>query len=179
MTADDWATEALIVLGERGLAGIAVEPIAARLGTTKGSFYWHFANRDALVEAALARWEQVTEDIITTMDAEPDPRLRLRRLFHHVVTGATRYGVEVTLLGNSDDPRVAPVLRRVTARRLEYVTDVFAAIGFDDRAARQHAVLAYTAYLGHVQLAHTAPDELAGPTADQEYFDLVVDALLR
>ncbi|GAA3394774.1 TetR/AcrR family transcriptional regulator [Cryptosporangium minutisporangium] len=179
LTADDWATEALLVLGERGLPGVAVEPIAARLGATKGSFYWHFPNRDALVEAALTRWEELTEAIITAMDAEPDPILRLRRLFRHVVTGATSNGVELTLLGNADDPRVAPVLSRVTARRMAYVTSVFAAVGFAEREARQRAVLAYTAYLGHVQLAHTAPDELTGPAAEPDYFDLVVDALLR
>ncbi|WP_051571320.1 TetR/AcrR family transcriptional regulator [Cryptosporangium arvum] len=179
LSADDWAAEALTVLGEKGLTGVAVEPIAARLGATKGSFYWHFANRNALVEAALARWEQVTEGIVTAMDEEPDPKRRLRRLFRHVVTGATSNGVELALLGTADDPRVAPVLRRVTQRRLRYVADTFAAIGFDERAARQRAVLAYTAYLGHVQLASTAPDELAEPMADPDYLDLVVDGLVH
>src|SRR5262245_51259246 len=52
LTPADWA--------DAGLAAVAVEPLATRLGTTKGSFYWHFRSREALLEAALARWEEQT-----------------------------------------------------------------------------------------------------------------------
>lgn len=177
LTADDWAEAALRVLAEHGLGAIAVEPIAHRLGTTKGSFYWHFTNRDALVEAALARWErQHTEAVIAEVDAEPDARLRLRRLFVRVIGGATSDRIEVTLLGAIDDPRVAPVLRRVTVRRLEYLTSALEEAGFPARAARQRAQLAYTSFLGHVQLSHTAPDQVVD---DRDYLDLVMAALLR
>jgi AcrR family transcriptional regulator len=176
LTGDDWAKEALTVLAERGLGAVAVEPIALRLGATKGSFYWHFANRDALVEAALERWErEYTEMVIAGIEAEPDPRARLRRLFAQVVRGGTRDRVEVTLLGSIDDPRVRPVLERVTERRVDYVTQILAAAGLPAREARQRAVLAYTAYLGHVQLAHLAPATLPG---DRDYLDLVVDSVM-
>ncbi|WP_412543871.1 TetR/AcrR family transcriptional regulator [Longispora sp. K20-0274] len=56
LTAEDWAEAALLAFAEGGLAAVAVEPIATRLGATKGSFYWHFPHRDALVVAALALW---------------------------------------------------------------------------------------------------------------------------
>lgn len=49
---------------------------------TKGSFYWHFANREALLAAVLERWEQrETEQVIERVRAEPDPRRRIERLF--------------------------------------------------------------------------------------------------
>src|ERR1043166_2040720 len=60
LTADDWIEAALAAIGGGGLAAVAVEPLATGLATTKGSFYWHFANRDALLEASLARWEERT-----------------------------------------------------------------------------------------------------------------------
>ena len=44
---EDWVDAALAAIAEGGVAAVAVEPIAARLGTTKGSFYWHFHDRDA------------------------------------------------------------------------------------------------------------------------------------
>src|SRR5436190_23787150 len=82
LAAADWAAAALEAFGEGGLAAVAVEPLAVRLGATKGSFYWHFANREALVTAALALWEQrSTEAKIFALDAEPDPVARLRMLF--------------------------------------------------------------------------------------------------
>ena len=57
LSAEDWAQAALDLIAEQGVAAVAVEPLARRLGVTKGSFYWHFPSRDALLQAALERWE--------------------------------------------------------------------------------------------------------------------------
>ena len=47
----------------------------AALGVTKGSFYWHFVDRAALLQAVLARWEQrATDSVITWLAAVDDPR---------------------------------------------------------------------------------------------------------
>src|SRR5690606_6770697 len=53
LSAEDWAQAALDLIAEHGVASVAVEPLARRLGVTKGSFYWHFPSRDALLQAAL------------------------------------------------------------------------------------------------------------------------------
>ena len=49
LSSADWEGAALDSLAEHGLAGLAVEPLARQLGVTKGSFYWHFADREALL----------------------------------------------------------------------------------------------------------------------------------
>src|SRR3954463_9386070 len=92
LTPQDWATAALDAIAEGGLSAVAVEPLAARLGTTKGSFYWHFANREALLEAALTRWEErTTTEVITEIDqATDDPADRLRLLIVRVIGMAER-----------------------------------------------------------------------------------------
>src|SRR6476659_2572674 len=96
LTRDDWITAALAAIADGGLAAVGVEPLAARLGATKGSFYWHFAGRDALVAAALSRWERTdTEDVITAIEAEPDLAARLRLLLGHALDGGAR--VELAL----------------------------------------------------------------------------------
>ena len=77
---EDWAAAALAAIADGGLAAVAVEPLAARLGTTKGSFYWHFANRDALLAAALALWEETTTTDVARPGRgprRPDPAVRL------------------------------------------------------------------------------------------------------
>lgn len=141
LTADDWADAALAALVERGLAAVAVEPLAAGLGTTKGSFYWHFANRDALVAAALARWEESsTERIIRAMEAvEPDPAARLDALLRGATAAAVDDPREVRLLAASDHPEVAAALARVTERRVGYLAHLFELLGFP---APRHAAAA-------------------------------------
>lgn len=179
LTADDWAAAALAALGEGGLAAVAVEPLAARLGATKGSFYWHFANRDALVSAALARWERVnTEGVIAMVDAIADPAERLRTLFGTVIGRVEQGETEMNLLATADHPLVAPVLARVTERRIGYIAALFGELGFPPQTAHSRAVLAYSAYLGHAQLAHATPGVLPAGEGARRYRDNVVEALI-
>src|SRR3970040_1299384 len=82
LSAEDWAQAALDLIAEQGVAAVAVEPLARRLGVTKGSFYWHFPSRDALLVAALERWEKVEQEtVFGKLEAIADPGQRLRALF--------------------------------------------------------------------------------------------------
>src|SRR5215469_649514 len=72
LTREDWVSAALGAIATGGLAAVGVEPLATSLGATKGSFYWHFKNRDALLEAAIERWErETTTDVIAEITAAP------------------------------------------------------------------------------------------------------------
>jgi AcrR family transcriptional regulator len=72
-----WSQAALEAIATGGLAAVAVVPLAKQLGATKGSFYWHFPNREALITAALADWEQShTAAVIAEIEAVSDDPLR-------------------------------------------------------------------------------------------------------
>lgn len=176
LTAADWVDAALVSLAEGGLPAVAVEPLAVRLGATKGSFYWHFANRDALIVAALARWEERhTQEIIDAAEAAPDPAQRLRTLFNRVMGSVGRSPLEAQLLAAADHQLVGDVVRRVVARRLEYLVELFEQLGFAAEDARHRAVLMYAAYAGHDQLALRLPGALA---VDDVYREAVVHLAL-
>ncbi|PKM03813.1 MAG: hypothetical protein CVV17_04150 [Gammaproteobacteria bacterium HGW-Gammaproteobacteria-7] len=64
LSAEDWANAALDQIAEQGLAGLAVESLARRIGVTKGSFYWHFPSREALLQSALERWEKIEQETV-------------------------------------------------------------------------------------------------------------------
>ncbi|MGI5399226.1 TetR/AcrR family transcriptional regulator [Streptomyces sp. CA-135486] len=182
LTADDWADAALIAIGEGGLAAVAVEPLAARLGTTEGSFYWHFSNRDALMGAALSLWEEkFTETYIAMLAAEPDPVVRLRILFTRLIGPAGQNAVAVNVLAAADHRLVAPVVRRVVQRRMDYTVALFEEIGFPPDVAVQRATLGYTAYVGLDHLATRLPGVLPPRNADQlaHYSDSVLNLLMR
>lgn len=182
LSRDDWAAAALDALGKGGLSAVSVEPLAARLGATKGSFYWHFRNRDELIEAALGRWRQAgTTAVIERLEAEADSaEQRLRLLFTRVFLTDAHTGADLALLADSAHPLVEPVLREVTELRLRYVTSLFRDLGFPAARARRRALFAYTAYLGQLQLLRSAPDLVArrGP-AGTGYADEVLGALIR
>lgn len=180
LTRDDWADAALAAIAEGGLAAVAVEPLAARLGTTKGSFYWHFANREALLEAALARWEhRTTTAVISEVDAAAgDPADRLRLLIVRVVEAAERDPIGPALLSTAGHPAVAPVLARVTRARIGVIVTLFEGLGFGPDDARCRALLAYSAYLGHAEIAHSTPDVLPRTRPERRaYLDHVMRVL--
>jgi len=180
LTAGDWTSAALAALARGGIAAVAVEPIAASLGTTKGSFYWHFDGRDALLEAALLEWERTeTDDVIALIETEPDMLRRLRKLLALALGAGIEQPsrVELALQPSADHPLVAPVLARITARRLDYLAGMFGELGFPPGEARQRSLLTYTAYLGHAQLAHATPG--TAPAGDElpAYVDTVIATL--
>jgi AcrR family transcriptional regulator len=162
LSREAWIHSALDAIADGGLAAVAVVPLAKQLGATKGSFYWHFANREALVEAALADWEQshtaaVIAEIETVSD---DPLQQLRLLFKRVTELAARDRIELALLATADHPAVQPVLDRVTRRRLDFTAQLFRRLGFSRAQAKRRALFAYSAYLGHAQLLHATPQLL-------------------
>lgn len=154
LSAADWERAALDVLAESGLGAVAVEPLARRLGVTKGSFYWHFPSRDALMAASLERWEKIEQDtVFGQLEDVPDPRERLRALFHLVAHEATSHVIYSELLKALDHPIVAPVIGRVSQRRFDYLTASFRQAGLSRTDAQHRARLAYAAYVGFLQLS--------------------------
>lgn len=176
LSAESWATAALEAIGDGGVAAVAVEPLAARLGTTKGSFYWHFANRDALLSRAVELWEErYTEAIIRATDAHPEPGERLRVLFVEVTQHTAGARRELNLLAAADHPLVGPVVRRVARRRVGYLEELFRGIGFERAEAGRRALLAYQVYLGHLECLVRLPD--LAPTG-RAYLDVMVALLV-
>src|SRR5690606_38577708 len=130
LSANDWAQAALDLIAEQGVAAVAVEPLARRLGVTKGSFYWHFPSRDALLQAALERWETGEQEaVFDALERVPDPRERLAALFQIVAHEYQSHVIYSALLKAQDHPAVRPVIERVSKRRLDYLTASFRQTG--------------------------------------------------
>jgi AcrR family transcriptional regulator len=180
LSREDWISAALAAIADGGLAAVAVEPLAARLGATKGSFYWHFANRDALVDAAIGRWEkETTTDVADELAAARDAPVRqFRRLVTAVIERAEQDRVGPALLASAAHPAVAPALERVTTARLDLIGLVLGRFGFPPAEARRRALLAYSAYLGHAQLARSTPGVLPATRAGRRsYLEDAIAAL--
>ena len=176
---DDWAAAALSALADGGLGAVRVEALAPGLGASKGSFYWHFADRAALVDAALALWEERDgETFAETLDPDEDPHEQLRALFALVLDDPHAGEVDAALATDASDPQVASALERVTRRRLRTLEQLFGALGFGRGQARRRALTAYSAYLGVITLRRHAPGLMPeSRRARQAYVDEQVELL--
>jgi AcrR family transcriptional regulator len=178
LSPDDWARAALGAIARGGVGAVAVETVAAELGATKGSFYWHFKNRDALIQAALDRWEHVgTAAVIAELEREPDPVRRLKKVLAAAFNLGPADRAEIALLAKPDHPAAVRAVRRVAERRITFMSQQLEALGWDRGQALDRAVLMYYVYVGHLQMTHVAPDVISRE-ARQRQIELVFDALV-
>ncbi len=177
LTAADWAEAALQLLAEAGLGALTVDALATRLGVTKGSFYWHFQGRSELLAAALQRWEQrATAEAIKGLDAVPNARQRLELMLDAASHPPRSRSLYAALAEAAEDPVVRQVLNRVASARIAYLETCYRELGMAEPLAKAHAVFAYAAYRGLLQLAHEAPAAL--PSDWSPYPRVVREALL-
>ncbi|SRR5579883_445791 len=175
LTAEDWENGALTMIAEEGVNALAVEALARRLNVTKGSFYWHFPTREALLKAALVRWEARDErELHERVSQIAEPRARLRELFHWVAREVQPHRVYAALLQALDQPAVAQVMGRVSQRRMEFLHQAYRDAGMARGQASHRARLAYAAYVGFLQL-NVIPDL---PRLSHEQFDAYVEHVI-
>lgn len=139
-------------MGTGGTQAVAVDRLAKTLGASRGSFYWHFTDRQDLIDAALVMWEQEnTTDLVPGVRAAGEPVEQLRFLLREVYEKPVD-DIEITLASAGDDPLVAAAFARVTNLRLDLLRDIFVGMGLDDEESEARAWLAYGFYLGHHEL---------------------------
>lgn len=175
---EEWAAAALDDIEAAGVRGLSVQSVARRLGVSKGGLYHHFADRRALLRAALERWErrQVTE-LSARFDAIEDPRRRLHELLVYACVEVAPT-VILQFMAGAEDPDVAAVLERAAAARLEHLTRIFVDLGLPAAEARHRAVMGYSHYLGLAQLRTQSPEVLATDALVVEHLRVLEDALL-
>ncbi|MEM6429407.1 MAG: TetR/AcrR family transcriptional regulator [Deinococcota bacterium] len=149
LTKQDWLEAARIALAQQGVKGVKVEVLARHLGVSKGSFYWHFKNRDALLQDLLAYWAQSTDLLIEQASGKVTPKAQLEHLF----TAINKLGVtgeDAIHTWAKHDTTVAQHLRAVEAKRLDFLTSLFRQQGFSSVEAQERAEICYLTFLGYV-----------------------------
>jgi AcrR family transcriptional regulator len=147
-----WIDEGLRTLGDGGHQAVRIEPLARALGVSKGGFYWHFEDRQALLEEMLDAWERTWVDqVIEVVEAEQgDARARLRRLFGMAsASGKQLRTVELAIRDWARrEKAVARRLRRVDNRRMAYMRALFKEICADDDDVEARCLLAFSLFVG-------------------------------
>lgn len=174
-----WSLAALKAMRSGGVRAVRVEPIARKLGVTKGSFYWHFTDRDELVGAALSLWEERgTTSVIEKASRVADPVERVLSLFGMAFAERGGGVLLVHLAGDAENPLVAPILERITRRRLEFIGKQFEALGLGSDEAHRRALLCYSAYAGTFTLDASVPGSVPDGAERHAYLDHLVRTLV-
>lgn len=162
MGPEAWIDAAYARFREGGVDAVRVDPLAKSLGITRGSFYWHFENRDALLRALLTRWrEEETERAISENEAGGgDAGDRLLRLLR--TCGADDGRLE---MGMRDwavrDGAARDEVHRIDTRRIAYMTELAEKAGVPPEIAGPRCRVAYLAWLGsYADASITSRDEL-------------------
>ncbi len=144
-----WLDAALKALASGGIDRVRVESLAKNLGVTKGSFYWHFKDREQFLDELLNFWaEQSTETVIANPNYPTDSKARVRAVADDIVR---------LDLGKMDphirswtqyDKRRAKVVARMDKMRFEFLQGLFVAAGFSITAASLRAQSLYRYVLG-------------------------------
>jgi AcrR family transcriptional regulator len=152
LTPQDWVDAALELLVDHGIDAVRVDVLAKRIGVTRGSFYWHFRDRDDLLSAVLRHWQQVTtERLIERWEAaaaagqtSAQQVRELMTLPRRGRTAARAARIELAMRAWARrDAAARKALDEIDGRRIDWGTGRFRALGFDDEEARARSFLLY------------------------------------
>ena len=154
LSPEDWTRAATEVLVDQGIDHVRVDVLAGQLQVTRGSFYWHFRDREALLRSVLQTWrEQATIQLTERLEkAHEDPREQLKDVLSlpfrgRAATRAARIELAIRAWARRDEMARFAV-EEADGARIGYIAQIFSALGFSMKEARHRAFLLYTYVLG-------------------------------
>jgi AcrR family transcriptional regulator len=149
LTPENWIEAATTLLEDQGIDCVRVDVLARLLGVTRGSFYWHFKDRQDLLRCLLQAWHQrATEQVTARFEGGPaDPQALVRDLISLPARGrsaqrAARIELAIRAWARRDE-MARQALDEADASRIAYHAQVFSALGFPIAEARMRAFVLY------------------------------------
>jgi AcrR family transcriptional regulator len=174
----DWVEAGLRRLAESGIEAVRVEVLARDLGATKGSFYWHFKNRQALLAAMLQEWEAETDRISAEAALGATPSERIDRFVQRIVSpsaAAAKAALDNAIFAWAyHDSAVAKRVAAVEAKRITNAARLLEEIGFEPADAAWWGETGYIMFTGMISRAARDPGFRRKPQA--EYLHRMIEA---
>jgi len=149
LTPEAWIEAATEVLVDQGIDHVRVDVLATQLGVTRGSFYWHFRDREDLLRRVLQAWrERATVALTRRLESDrSDPLEQLRNAASLPFRGraaakAARIELAIRAWARRDD-MAREAVDEADAARLAHHERIFGALGFGPEEARGRAFLMY------------------------------------
>jgi len=160
-TRELWLDAAYEALVDGGVEAVRVMPIAENLSVSRTSFYWHFEDREALLNALVTQWrdkntgnliaqthqfaETICEAVLNLFDCWIDPELFDARL-------------EFAMRNWSQtSPELKQIFAQTDAERIAAIRAMFARFGFDGNQADIRASTIYLTQVGYISIEAEEP----------------------
>ena len=160
-SADLWLDAAYQLLVEGGVEAVKVMPLAERLSLSRTSFYWHFADREALLDGLVARWESrntanliartkapaqtITEAVLNLFDCWIQADLFDSRLEFAIRTWALT------------DAGLSKRLQAADLTRIAAIKEMFQRFGYSAAEADIRAHTIYLTQIGYISMRFDEP----------------------
>ena len=159
LTPERWIEAATELLVDSGIDSVRVDVLAQVLQVTRGSFYWHFRDREELLRRVLQAWrESATEQLTLRLEsAHPDPREQLRDVISLPIRGrAAQRAARIELAIRAwarRDAMARQFVDEADGSRIAYIAQLFSALGFGVAEARWRAFATYAYVVAESQIA--------------------------
>jgi len=170
LRAENWIEAGFALIAREGLRAVKIDRLSAALGVTKGSFYWHFADIGAYMDALARAWgeEELRGRAALTAMRELEPGRRLVAMLGHL-TSPRQWTLERAVREWARwDPKVAARVRASDRAVFAEVQRAFVDAGFADGEARVRARASFATGIGFIHLSTGAPS--AAEASERERF---------
>jgi AcrR family transcriptional regulator len=154
---DEWLRAAAQALSAGGLEAVRVEVLARDLSVTKGSFYWHFRDRPALLEAMLTRWEEAARSALEVAAGQPAPEQRIGSLFRQLARPTGGLSDAEVRAWARRDRAVAERVAEMERKRVVFLKEQLSELGASLVDAHRRAEAGYLAAIAWLERASRTP----------------------
>jgi AcrR family transcriptional regulator len=148
LTARDWIDFGLATLAREGFDALKADVLARKLGVSRGSFYWHFADLDAFHARVIEQWKRVaTEAIIADIERYGSRDERLDALLRHAFGGGAAIEIRMRAWAETN-AAAARALADIDRRRQSYIERMLVAAGVAPALSATRTQILYWTYLG-------------------------------
>jgi AcrR family transcriptional regulator len=165
LSRQDWIDAAIDRLVNKGVDAVRVEPLAAEIGVSRGSFYWHFKSRRELLDAILDSWRErqtrrIMERIRLDRNLEPVRRVAKLRMLpprSRLSAKAAAFELAVRAWALRDKP-ARRIVDQVDGERVKFTTSLLIDATMPEGEVEYWALIGYAYTLGESLLRTNMTD---------------------
>ncbi len=151
----DWLSAALNLLAEEGIEALQITRLARELDATRGSFYWHFKDREDLLNSLIEEWQAANSGVIAqTLDGADTLADGVLSLFYIWVHDEqfSRHLDQAIRAWARHDTDIGAVVRREEDNRVAAIARFFRRHGYEEDDALVRARVIYFTQVGYYAL---------------------------